>query len=210
MFLKFIKCGAQCVQNWDDGVILCEDKAVPLDIICIWIFGPTSNQNGTSIGCKLSLWSPLEFTPKVVSPGIFWSKKALRECAQGWHEECEGPLSQLGRTLIFLQNDKYSRITKMYEKMSIFTFCYPASASDRARREDSMWCGHLSRGVLHPIFWSFFVINHFTTVASFIPDTVALDKLHTIARIWRIVSFWCVLFWIPDVYTAWCVLPVHV
>ena len=41
----------------------------------------------------------------------------------------------------------------MVESLTILTFCYPAS--DRARREDSIQCGLVSRGRNYPIFGSF-------------------------------------------------------
>lgn len=43
------------------------------------------------------------------------------------------------------------------EKWRLFSKCYPAS--DRAHREDSNVSGLASRGLLHPMFWSFLVLT---------------------------------------------------
>ena len=62
-------------------------------------------------------------------------------------------------TLFLFENDWFLKMSKMGEKWRFLSFCYPAS--DRSRRADSMWCGHLSRRRLHPIFWSFLVLSIF-------------------------------------------------
>ena len=57
----------------------------------------------------------------------------------------------------FEKMENYQKCKKMVEKWRLFSFCYPAS--DRAHREDSNASSLASRGLLHPIFWSFLVLG---------------------------------------------------
>ena len=55
--------------------------------------------------------------------------------------------------ILLVECTKYLKIVKTKR-----CFYFGCPASDRARRGGSMWCGHLSRGGLHSISWSFLVL----------------------------------------------------
>ena len=81
-------------------------------------------------------------------------------------------------------------MSKIYEKWRFLRFCYPGS--DRARRADHLWCGHLSRERLHSILWRFSVFDTH-------PFTVNLrDRvfIKTLAFWWKgegVGGFWSLL-----------------